>query len=135
MFRFIVIISAIFVGCEDTTVYDIKAEKIEIIPPAPTVGEGVSFKYVVKNVGKNKIPQARYNIDLYLGGDKIAFDHYTKSIKPNDFVTYEMSEGLYHWTPTKSGVYKFKLVIDEKNELTELNKENNTITGQIIVKE
>ncbi len=114
--------------------YDLFAESVTYNPTNVTVGSLVVFDKVVRNLGTDKIIGGTYNVDLFLDGRNISFDHDTSTIEPSREVSYSMSEGYHHFKPEKPGEYHYRFVLDKENNLPETNEDNNVIEGIILVK-
>jgi len=115
--------------------YDLVADTLTYTPTHVKVGDGVVFDKIVKNEGADDIPGNTYNVDLYLDGVSISFDHDTSKIPSGKDVKYGMSKGYHHFKPDKPGTYHYKWIIDKENNLPETNENNNVIEGDIIVTE
>lgn len=115
--------------------YDLEAISVTFLPKEIHVGDGVVFTQILKNRGKDTIPKRAYKTALYVDKELVSFDRATSPFLPGTESIYSMSPGHAHWTPTKAGVYGYRFVLDEDNNLKETNESNNVIIGTIIVKE
>jgi len=97
------------------------------------VGDKVVLGHSIRNDGKDVVPGETYEIDLYVDGARVAFDHGTVDKGPGDESDYSMQAGHHHWQPTKPGKYRYRLIVDEANTLPETNEANNILEGDIEV--
>jgi subtilase family serine protease len=117
--------------------YDLAVSGISHVPAEVKAGDKVTFTYGVANLGKDGIPPGTYDVDFYVDGKRVSFDHRSSGLVPgaDHGSTYSMAEGHHHWQPAKPGTYRYGLVLDEKNRLKESNEGNNLAEGTIEVKE
>lgn len=113
--------------------YDMVAVSVVPTPSKIHVGDKVVFKHTVRNDGKDVVPVKAYEVDLYVDGTRVAFDHDTSAKGPEGETTYNMAPGSHHWQPAKPGKYRYRLIVDEANTLPETNEVNNTLEGDIEV--
>lgn len=114
--------------------YDLYAESVTYSPTNVTVGTPVVFDKVVRNLGADPIKGGTYNVDFFLDGKNISFDHDTSTIDPGKEVSYSMAKGYHHFMPQKPGIYHYRFIVDKENNLPETDESNNIITGTIVVK-
>lgn len=115
--------------------YDLAVSAFSHTPTEVTEGDPVSFTYKIVNKGSSTIPRKTYEVDLYVDGTRVSWDHATHDFAPGDTgATYSMSAGHHHWKPLKPGTYSYRLVLDERNRLKETDETNNILSGTIEVK-
>lgn len=114
--------------------YDLEATSVTVEPTEIFVGDGVVFSKIITNKGKDAIPARSYEVDLYVEGEVVSFDHATSRIEPGLNVDYGMSSGFHHWKPTTPGIYKYRFIVDEGNRLVETDEGNNVISRFLEVK-
>ena len=125
--------------------YDLVALEVRHHPEHVKVGDEVAFTRSLANKGADTVPARTFNVDLYLDGKLIGFDHATHHVDPlgnhdpdSTWVgrqVYSMAEGYYHFRPTKPGIYKYKWILDKENNLHETDETNNVIEGTIAVEQ
>jgi subtilase family serine protease len=138
MFSFLVIGTAILVGCRPTapsSTYDLLCDAFKHEPEMVRVGDKVTFTYIVKNSGSATIPPGSYTIDLYVDDQRVGGDEDTFALKPDGISMYSMDEGYYHFEATKPGIVKYRLVLDPNDTLKESDETNNVFEGTIEVSE
>jgi subtilase family serine protease len=113
--------------------YDMVAVSVTVVPATVHVGDKVVLEHSVRNDGKDTVPGRSYEVDLYVDGTRVSFDHGTFDTTPGDSSIYGMSAGSHHWQPTKPGKYRYRLVVDQSNSLPETNEGNNILEGDIEV--
>ena len=97
------------------------------------VRDKVVFTQVIRNEGRDTVRGGTFNVDLYVDGRRVAFDHGTSNLPAGKSVTYSMAPGYFNWQPTKAGRHHYRFVVDEHNTVPEQNKKNNVIEGDINV--
>lgn len=113
--------------------YDMVAEAVTVRPVVVHVGDKVVLDHRVRNLGKDTVPGKTFNVDLYVDGKQVSFDHGTFDLGPGQKNDYGMAAGYFHWQPTKVGKYRYRLVVDELNNLPETDEKNNVLEGDIEV--
>jgi subtilase family serine protease len=113
--------------------YDLVAVSLTVIPATIHVGDEVVFNHLVRNDGKDTVPGRSYEVDLYVDGTRVSFDHSTSDTGPGDTTDYGMAPGHYHWRPTKPGKYRYRLQVDALSHLPETNEANNLLEGEVEV--
>lgn len=113
--------------------YDLEAASLVYKPNPVRVGDRVVFNYAVKNNGTNTVPARSYQVDLYLDGRLISFDHGTSDLLPGRTTSYGMSGGYFDWQPTNAARYHYRFVVDEMNTVRERIETNNVLEGDIDV--
>jgi hypothetical protein len=63
----------------------------------------------------------------------VSFDHGTHDLGAGEKVDYGRAAGYFHWQPTKPGKYRYRLVVDELNNVPETDEKNNVLEGDIEV--
>ena len=115
--------------------YDLTSKSITYLPNPVKVGDEVVFTYTVDNIGKSDVPAKTYDVDFYVNGKRVSFDHATSLIPSGLKTTYSMAKGYYHFKASKPGKYIYMIVIDPNNRLKEFNETNNVVQGVIEVTE
>ena len=113
--------------------YDLVAVSVTVKPAVVHVGDKVVLDHTVRNDGTDTVPGGTYHVDLYVDGSRVSFDHGTFDKKPGERSDYGMSPGYHHWMPDKPGKYRYRLVVDETNNLSESDETNNVLEGEIEV--
>ncbi|WP_395738561.1 CARDB domain-containing protein [Prosthecobacter sp.] len=113
--------------------YDLAPAFVTVRPAVVHVGDKVVLDHGVKNLGRDTVPGKTFNVDLYLDGKRVSFDHGTFDLGPGQKNDYGMAAGYFHWQPTKPGKYRYRLVVDELNNLPETDEKNNVMEADIEV--
>ena len=115
--------------------YDLASKRITWAPNPVEAGDHVIFTYSVDNLGSSTIPAKTYDVDFYVDGELVSFDHMTSDLYPGLKTEYSTSPGTPHFRATKAGTFAYKLVLDPDNRLKETDETNNVITGTFVVRE
>ena len=115
--------------------YDLVAVELVHIPEQVVVGDEVVFVQHLANRGTDAIPSRTYRIDLYVDDERVSYNYSTRRLRPGGSSTYSMSEGYYHFKPTKPGTYTYRWILDKEDNLPETDETNNVIEGTIVVAE
>ena len=115
--------------------YDLVAVELVHIPEQVVVGDEVVFVQHLANRGTDAIPGRTYRIDLYVDDERVSYNYSTRRFRPGGTSTYSMSEGYYHFKPTKPGTYTYRWILDKEDNLPETDETNNVIEGTIVVAE
>lgn len=113
--------------------YDLVAASVIVRPVVVHVGDEVVLNHTIKNMGRNTVPGKTFNVDVYIDGKRVSFDHGTFDLAPGQKSDYGMAAGYFDWKPTKPGKYRYRLVVDESNNLAETDEKNNVLEGEIEV--
>jgi len=113
--------------------FDLVAASVTYRPNPVHVGDKVVLDHVIKNNGTNTVRGGTYDVDLYLDGRPVSFDHATSDILPGGSVPYGMAAGYFTWQPTNAGRFHYRLVVDERNTVRERIETNNVLEGDIDV--
>jgi subtilase family serine protease len=113
--------------------YDLVAATVTVHPAVVHVGDKVILDHTIKNMGRDTIPGKTFEVDLYIDGKRVTFDHGTHDFGPGAKIDYGKSAGFCDWQPTKPGKYRYRLVLDESNNLPETDEKNNVLEGDIEV--
>ncbi len=113
--------------------YDLVAASVTVRPAAVHVGDKVVLDHIVRNLGRDTVPGKTFEVDIYVDGKRVSFDHGTHDLGPGQKTEYGMAAGYFHWQPTKPGKYRYRLVIDESKNLPETDEKNNVLEGAIEV--
>jgi subtilase family serine protease len=97
------------------------------------VGDKVTFTYSVKNLGTSTLPDGTYDVDFYINGVLVSFDHATSSLIPGGSVSYSMAAPYYHFDAKAPGQYNYKVVVDPTNRVQETDESNNVVLGSFVV--
>jgi subtilase family serine protease len=113
--------------------YDLVAASVTTKTSPIRVGDKVVFDYTVRNDGKDTVPGGTYNVDFHVDGKLVSFDHGTSDKGSGQKSDYSKAPGYFHIQPSRPGKYRYRLTVDEKNNLAEINETNNTLEGDIDV--
>jgi subtilase family serine protease len=113
--------------------YDLVAAAVTVRPAVVHVGEKVVLDHTVRNLGRDTVPGRTFDVDLYVDGKLVSFDHGTHDLGAGQKVDYGKSAGYFDWQPTKPGKYRYRLVVDELNNIPETDEKNNMLEGDIEV--
>lgn len=94
----------------------------------PNVYNNVKLGIVNKNKIDNNLEQ-KYFIYVYMNGYLI-FQNYCTGISKAETQQFFW----FRWKPEKPGSYNYVIYIDPENRLNDLNRENNTVRGTLVVK-
>lgn len=131
------LIAAAGFGCKKVAPpgnYDLASKSISWQPNPVEVGDLVIFTYSVDNLDSSRIPDRTYDVDFYVDGKLVSFDHATSAIYPGLQTVYSTSPGTPHFRATQAGTFSYKLVLDPDNRLKETDETNNIITGSFVVR-
>ena len=113
--------------------YDMVAVSVTVKPATIHVGDKVVLDYTIRNDGKDTVPGKTYNVDLYVDGNRVSFDHGTFDKGPGQKTDYSKAPGYHHLQPSKPGRYRYRMIVDESNNLPETDETNNVLEGDIEV--
>lgn len=112
---------------------DLAALDFRYRPSSIGVGDKVVFEYAVKNFGPDSVLAGSYEVELLIDGEEVAFDRDTPQLPSGGGVEYGMKNGLYHWSPKRSGRFKYTLRITTDRFIIDPDSENNEVTGELLV--
>ena len=84
-------------------------------------------------MGRDTVPGKTFEVDLYVDGKVVSFGHGTHELVAGQKIEYGMVAGSFHWQPAKPGKYRYRLVVDESNNLAETDEKNNVLAGEVEV--
>ncbi|MBN8419750.1 MAG: hypothetical protein J0L73_12595 [Verrucomicrobia bacterium] len=113
--------------------YDLVAASVTVHPAVVHVGDKVILDHAVQNMGRDTVPGKTFEVDLYVDGKVVSFDHGTHELGAGQKIEYGMVAGSFHWQPAKPGKYRYRLVVDESNNLAETDEKNNVLAGEVEV--
>ena len=119
--------------CAPTGIYDLTCKVTSISPATIYVGDKVVFSYSVSNLGSSTLPARTYDVDFYVNGSLVSFDHATSSLIAGGSTSYSMEPPYYHFDAKAPGQYSYKLLVDPTNRVPETDENNNVVVGSFVV--
>ena len=92
------------------------------------------FKCVIKNNGSEPMRRGKYAVGLTVEGMEVFYGMGVKDIPPGGSVEYTVDPKNWHIKIDLYDKYKYVFSVDPKNEILELNEENNSVSGTFEVK-
>ena len=105
---------------------DLKVDEIIYTPEIPTVGQNVSLKARVSNIGRKNSSSCKGT--FYVNGEVLA----TVSIHALNPGKYFVIEPV-KWTPSSFGSYNIRFWVDSTESVDEIDEENNNLSISINV--
>jgi subtilase family serine protease len=118
---------------QENNAYDIKAISVEYKPNIIVLNKSVVFTYRIENCGNKEIPQKSYDVEFYIDDKLVNFDYATPRLKIDKGIVEYSTEGDSKYLAKQLGKHSYKLIVDPKNRLREVNKSNNIIEGIFVV--
>jgi subtilase family serine protease len=106
---------------------------VTVKPATVHVGDKIALDHTIRNDGRDTVPGGTYNVDLYVDGNQVSFNHRTFDMRPGRKSDAGMLPGYHHWEAVKPGKFRYRLIVDESNNLRETDETNNVFEGDIDV--
>ena len=108
--------------------FNVSTSDIELFPKFPLVGDTVSVKVKIHNIGPVFRPDS-VNVELYSSFDDTTF--LISTIKRSSFA--DTDSVFFKWIPTESKTYRLTFKINELNPIPEMDHSDNIATGYFSV--
>lgn len=96
-----------------------------VITPDATTNIPQTIPFNVSNMGE--APSEAFNVSLYIGDLK------ARTTKLGPLPPGEARDIEFTWTPDAPGVYRIRVVVDERNSIPEADEDNNELVGTVKV--
>jgi len=105
--------------------YDLEAVKALISPEPAIFGKNMTEYEVVRNSGPSTVPGGTYDVEFYIDNRLVSFDRATSTLGPGEENHYS-GRGQCDFAP---GIHRFRLIVDARNRLKEIDESNNVFEG------